>query len=338
MASFQKRGSTWRAIVRRKGKTLTGTFDTKALAEEWATKVEAQIFEGEAPDSAVKTVKAQGVSVAELFNRYSDEVSPGKKGTRWEQIRLRMLARDFPLFQQAAVSITGPDMADWRDARLKQVAASSVNRELNLIAAVFNQAIREWRLGMTTNPVRLITRPRNPKSRTQRVSDADRRKIIERLGWDGASLPQDSKQWTAFAFYLALATAMRKGELLMLTWNDIYFDERYAHLRDTKNGDERKVPLSNSALRLLRLVKDRVAHKPVVPITSGNLDKLFREAKIAVNLKHVRFHDTRREAATTMAPKLTNVLELAAITGHRNLKTLAIYYAPKPGDLAAKLD
>lgn len=337
MASYQKRGASWRVIIRRRGKTLTATFDTKVQAEEWATKIEAQIIDGDTPQEAVKTVKANGQPAAELFERYAEEVSPGKKGTRWEQIRLRMLAKRFPLFQEPASSITGPDMAEWRDARLKEVSASSVNRELNLISAVFKQAIREWRLGMTVNPVNLISRPKNPKSRTQRVSLADRQKIIKKLGWDGKSVPETSEQWAAFAFYLALETAMRKGEILSLTWSDIFFEDRYAHLSDTKNGDERDVPLSTAALNLLKIITKRHPSAPVVPLKSGNLDKLFREARRDVGLSHVKFHDARREAATMMAPKLSNVLELSAITGHRSLKTLMIYYKPKPGDLAAKL-
>jgi hypothetical protein len=39
-----------------------------------------------------------------------------------------------------------------------------------------------------------------------------------------------------------------------------------------------------------------------------------------------------------MAPKLSNVLELAAITGHKSLSMLQIYYKPRAADLAARLD
>src|SRR3546814_20214545 len=91
-------------------------------------------------------------------------------------------------------------------------------------------------------------------------------------------------------------------------------------------------------MSLLRLVKNRQPDFPVVPIATGNFDKLFRLARIEADLKHVRFHDSRREATTTMAPKLSNVLELAAITGHKSLAMLQVYYKPKPADLAARLD
>lgn len=336
MASYQKRGSSWRVIIRRKGKTLTATFDTKVLAEEWALKIESQILEGDAPQEAVKVVKANGTPMAELMGRYSEEVSPGKRGTRWEQIRLRMLARDFPVFAKPAVEITGPDMAEWRDERLRKVAASSVNRELNLISAVFNQAMKEWRVGLVVNPVHLVTRPRNPKARTQRVSAMDKDAIIAKLGWDQKSVPATSKEWVAFAFSLSLATAMRKGEVLALTWENVFLADRYAHLPMTKNGDERDVPLSTAAVALFKLARPKHMGR-VIPVESGNLDKLFREARHDIGKMHVRFHDSRREALTVMSTRLSNVLELAAVSGHRSLQVLKGYYAPKPGDLAAKL-
>jgi integrase len=77
---------------------------------------------------------------------------------------------------------------------------------------------------------------------------------------------------------------------------------------------------------------------PTAPVQTGHFDKLFRKAKRDVGLSHIHFHDSRREAATTLAPKLSNVLELAAITGHKSLSMLQVYYKPKAADLAPRLD
>lgn len=151
------------------------------------------------------------------------------------------------------------------------------------------------------------------------------------------SIPLGS-QWVAFAFYLALETAMRKGEILSLRWSDFDFDARHAHLDMTKNGDERYVPLSKAAMKLLRIVRNRIPGEAIVPVQTGHFDKLFGEAKRDVGLSHIHFHDSRREAASMMAPKLANVLELAAITGHKSLSMLQIYYKPKAADLAELLD
>jgi integrase len=339
MATIQKRKKSWRVQVRRKGKTISATFDTKAEAKSWAITTEGKIIQGRAPEVIVNEPSVHdAVTAADTFKRYATEVSPNKRGGRWEQIRIQMLIRRYPLFQHPIASITGPDIADWRDARLIKVSASTVNRELCLISTVFTQAMKEWRLGLTANPCSSVTKPRKPRPRTQRVSMAERERIIEHLGWDGKSEPQTLSQWVAFAFYLALETAMRKGEILSLRWTDIDYEARHAHLDMTKNGDERDVPLSKAAMGLLRIVKNHKPTAAVVPVQTGNFDKLFRDAKRDAGMSHIHFHDSRREAATTMAPKLSNVLELAAITGHKSLSMLQVYYKPKAAELAARLD
>lgn len=340
MATIQKRKKSWRAMVRRKGKTVTATFDTKAEAEAWAISTEAKILEGFAVEAIIRESlpPPEGIPMTEALQRYADEISPTKRGARWEQIRIKAFIRDHNLFQRPIASITGPDIAEWRNKRLRKVAASSVNRELCLLSSVFTYAMKEWYMGITFNPCSLVTKPRKPRPRTQRISLEDRKALISHLDWDGKKAPKSPSQWVGFALYLALETAMRKGEILSLTWVNIDFEARHAYLERTKNGEERYVPLSKAAMSLLRLVKNREPDLPVVPIATGNFDKLFRLAKIETGLKHIRFHDSRREATTTMAPKLSNVLELAAITGHKSLSMLQIYYKPKAADLAARLD
>ena len=339
MATIQRRKDSWRVQVRRQGKAVSATFDTRAEAEIWGIKAESKILEGVSPSAIINArIPQAGETTADILERYADEVSPKKRGGRWEQIRLKGMARRYHVFDQPIVMISAPDIAEWRDARLLSVSASTVNREISLISTVFTHAMKEWRLGLTFNPCALVTKPRKGRPRTQRISIAERKQIIRQLGWDGISEPKASAQWVAFAFYLALETAMRKGEILSLRWADIDFTARHAHLDMTKNGDERFVPLSKTAMTLLKIVKHRAPAAPVVPIHAGNFDKLFRAARREAGLMHIHFHDSRREAASTMAPKLSNVLELAAITGHKSLAMLQVYYKPKAADLAARLD
>jgi integrase len=67
-------------------------------------------------------------------------------------------------------------------------------------------------------------------------------------------------------------------------------------------------------------------------------DALFRKAKARALIKDLHFHDTRREALTRLAKKF-DVMELARISGHRDLRILQnVYYAPTVEDLAKKLD
>lgn len=341
MATYQKRGQSWRAIVRKKNtKTVTATFDSKAEAVKWATALEAQIDAGQDIERAREAARVElsAPTLAALMARYAEEISPTKRGTRWEQIRLAMLERRFPLFQRPAGGITGPDMADWRDQRLTEVGPATVRRELGLVSAVFKIGIKEWRIGLTVNPCRNITWPKKPRPRTQRVPAEARDKLIARLGWNGADRPSTASQWAAIALCFALETAMRKGEILSLQWGDINLEERFAHLDITKNGEERDVPLSRAAMDLLAVAGPGEPRERIFKVTAGNLDVIMRDARIDLGLTHIRFHDARREATTNIAAKMANVLELSAITGHKTLDMLKVYYKPKPSTLADKLD
>ena len=337
MATIQKRGNGFRVQVRREGQKLSATFDTKREAEDWATQAEAAIINGRTAMQIRKApVDPKSFTGAEMLLRYGELESPKKRGARWEQLRLKKLARDYDLFLSSAGKISGPDMARWRDKRLLEVSASTVNRELCLISSVFTKAMKEWEVGVAANPVSMIEMPRKPRARTQRVSEQDRLSLEQALNWDGASRPVTPKQYVAAAFKLAVLTAMRRGEILSLDWCEVFFDRQYAHLDLTKNGEARDVPLSKEAVGLLQLLEPGESNKRIIPVEPGTLDVIFRAARDETNLRHVRFHDCRREATTNMAPKF-NILELSAITGHKDLQMLKRYYSPDPSELAKRL-
>lgn len=332
MASILQRGNAWRAMIRRRGQVLTRTFDTQAQAEAWAEAEEARILAG--ASAAHVTQTPSSITVAALFDRYARQVSPSKDGARWEAIRLRALAPSFPM---AAAALDGAGMAEWRDARLRTVSAATVNRELNLISAVFTQAIKEWRVPLAANPVHAFRRPPQPNSRTRRVSDDERAAIIKELAWDGLREPADIREWIAWAFCLALETMMREGEILRLTWQHIYIGRQFCHLPKTKNGHPRDVPLSTRAVALLNMLTPRDAAARVVPVDAGTFGAYFREAVKGAGIEDLHFHDSRREALTRMAEKLPNIAELARASGHRGTRALMVYYHPTATDTAKKL-
>lgn len=129
---------------------------------------------------------------------------------------------------------------------------------------------------------------------------------------------------------------MRRSELLALRWEDINFDSRTATLRTTKNGDSRMVPLSTTAINTLTSMHRSVCGA-VFPITSCALAVNFDKAVARALLPNLHFHDLRHTAITQMADKLPNVIELAAVSGHKSLKMLQRYYHLSPQALALKL-
>lgn len=335
-APKQYRGTTWRAIVRRAGhRTVTSTFDTKREAEIWQANEEAKIGLVKGGANRVKKNKALTIS---LFERYLEEEIPKKRGYNASSIHLRIM-RDC-LFMQVPMDQLTPEMIrDWRDARVKEVLPASVNRELNSISGVFTHAIKEWSAPLVINPCSKVSWFKNAdKPRKKRWPDDSIKKLLKTLQWKESNVPVVGRDYVGWAFMLAIETAMREGELCSMTVENFHPEEQYVFLPITKNSTERIVPLSPLALKYVKhLCQGKQPEDKIIPLIAGTLCQYFKEATVAAGIEGLTFHDTRHEAATRLSKKLVNVLELAAVTGHRSLKSLQRYYNPTPLELAAKL-
>ncbi len=120
-----------------------------------------------------------------------------------------------------------------------------------------------------------------------------------------------------------------------MRWEDIDIERRVVHLPQTKNGTSRDVPLSMEAIRLLRQMPQK--RGCVFGMMVSNLGNVFRKLTSLAMIDNLHFHDTRHEAITRLARKL-NVLDLARMVGHRDLKQLMVYYNATAEELAKRLD
>jgi len=325
VASYRKRGDSWHVRVFKKGITKYSSFPSKAQAINWATQVESEILNGTLNTPSGKTF-------ADAVERYKTEVSPTKRGERWEIIRLNAWLRlSFAYYKVS--DVTTPVLVAWRDDRLKTVKSSTVNRELNLLSALFEQARREWQW-IKINPVHDVKRPANPQHRERLFTDVERDVLCAALGFIEIEPVETKQQIIAVAFLFALETAMRREEITTLEWSRINLEQRFLSLPLTKNGDARQVPLSKRAIELLGKLK---AYSKPFMVGKDVLSSLFRRACLNAKIENAHFHDARPTALTRLSKKL-NVLELARVVGHRDIRSLQIYYRETASELALKLD
>lgn len=323
MGSIRKRGSRWNAEVRLKGFYDSDTFGSFAEAKAWVTRTEAdvdRIRQGRAPDK----------TVADLLARYSAEVSVAKRGARWERLRLDLLARDRALSGVALADLDSRVIADWRNRRLKQVAAGSVRREMTLLSHCFTVAVNEWRW-LSSNPVSTVARPKAPPPRDRRITDAEIELVLHACGYDRDRPPQTILARCGAAFMFALETAMRAGEITNLRRADVR--GAVAKVVKSKNGFPRDVPLSTEAQRILAQLPPSPALFDLQP---RQLDANFRKAVKRTGIEDLKFHDSRHESITRLARRL-DVLDLARMTGHRNINELRTYYNASAADIARLL-
>ncbi|GAA7762385.1 hypothetical protein HpMS107_26970 [Helicobacter pylori] len=221
-------------------------------------------------------------------------------------------------------------IAAYRDERLKQVAPGTVIRELAYLSAIVNHARREWGINIT-NPVASVRKPPSPQGRDRVLSAEEECRLLAALAPTGRRNP-----WLRPMAILSLETAMRRGELLQLRWQNIDLASQTAFLPMTKNGTPRTVPLSRKAVDLLRDLP-RCIDGSVFPINAPAHHKAFERACKRAGLVDLHWHDLRHTAITRLATKLPNLIELAAVSGHRSLTMLKRYYHPSAADLAKKI-
>lgn len=363
MATFEQRESGyWQAKIRRKGHTASRTFRNKADAERWAREVETAIDRG----VFVCNREAESTTLREALKRYKREVTPTKRGAVPEGYRVDAWM-GHQLAKKPLAALRSSDFAEYRDERLHAgCAASTVQKELALVSAVFETARREWNMEGLVNPLRSVRKPPAPPGRERVfVADEEARLLAacarqKREG--GRFTPGAQSSMLRPIVEFTLETAMRQGEVAGLLWENVDLKTRVARLLRTKNGSVRNVPLSSRAIAVLKSLPTETEKETtlrrgsVFGMTENAIKIAFRGAVKRARRNYVAeckatkaspdpqimanltFHDLRHVATTRLAEKLPNVIELAAVTGHKDLRMLKRYYHPRAEDLARKLD
>ncbi len=335
MAYFRKLPSgRWRAEVEVNGRRETqGGFPTKREAVEWATQTEADIRAGTLGKWPLKTV-------SDAFSRYSKEVTPTKTAQKLELGTFDRFEREYPkLAGKLLTEVTPDDLTGWIRARLQTVKSSTVLREVNLLRNVWRVAAREWRWVPMESPWSFVRLPADAAPRERVVNWREARRVLRALGFITGLRPQTKTQETAWAFLIALRTAMRSGEILGLESARINLETRVVRLDTHKTVKitrrPRFVPITRQAARLLAVLMQ--GRERLFTVSDGSRDALFRDTLKACGVEGLTFHDSRATALTLLSRRV-DVLTLQKISGHKDIQTLAAhYYRESPEDIAARL-
>lgn len=327
MATYRKRGKSWRVEICHRGQRYSKSFPTKQECQTWAIQRSYELEHGASHPAAKKTVK-------QALDRYAAEEVPKKKGARRELLFIEKM-KSYPIADLLLENATTLEWAEWRNTRLCEVKSSSVLREITIIKAMYRVALNEW-LWVRSSPLTNLSMPKSPPSRDRRISPSEEQQILEALDFTEIKTPILMKHYVALAFMFALETAMRSSEITNLTWDNVYLNKSYVHLPDSKNGTKRNVPLSNTAKRILSVLPKNNA--TCFKIDSKQRDSNFRKYRDEkTDILDLTFHDTRHEAITRLAQKI-DILDLSRMTGIKNLKTLMVYYNATATEIAKRLN
>ena len=324
MAAYRKRNNRWDVHIRKSGYSpINKTFSHKTDARKWAAETERQIEAGEHLPAEIKHLD----TLSALLEHYGSEISRKKRGWYEEICRLTKMQRheiaDVPLGKLRTFHIS-----KYRDDRLQQVSGATVRKELQILSHALDLGRKEWGLNKA-NVVRDVRKPLEPKGRERRLEKGEQKVLLEELS-------KSENHWIKPLVEVAIETGMRRGELLGLQWSDIDVVKRTAHLPMTKNGSSRTVPLSTKAIEVLNALPKDISGK-VFPVSPYALRGVWKRTTRRAGIEDLRFHDLRHEATSRFFELGLNVMEVAAITGHKDLRMLQRYTHLKAEDLAKKL-
>jgi len=325
MATITKRDNgKWQAKCRKKGyKTISKTFSRKSDAETWSKQVELDMEKG----IFESTATAERTLVSDLLDRFYDEVASKYKSADSARYTIGYLKRVVGHINLIDLSV---DVArEYKEYRLETVSGDTVRKEMSLIKRMVNHAMTQWNIHLPKgNPFNIVSLPPKGKARDRRLFSGEFEIIKTEAEIYGG--------YISIIFELAIETAMRRGEIINLLWQNISLPKRTAYLPETKNGSSRTVPLSIRAIELLGQVEK--TNEQVFPIKADSLGQAFRRVTARAGIDSLRFHDLRHEATSRLFEKGLQLMEVSAITGHKDLAMLKRYTHLDAEKLALKLN
>ena len=308
MATIRKRNGRWQAQIRKSGtRAISRTFTLKQDALFWAREQE-RVLELQTDVLQKKTLLKK--TLADLLHDYEVEVGQRLKSHHVEVHYFNQLRRT--QFAQLTLDRLKPaDIQLWVNERSSSHRASSTVRLLGVLNRAFNHAIKHHGYPLPFNPVERVIKPRIGQKTMRRIPSR-LAKLLEspacRIGWIAC---------------FAVETAMRRSEIAKLEWADVDLEGWLVHVKNTKNGHDRSVPLSSTALLVLGEFKRE--DKSVFGMSSNAIRLAWGKYRRSHEIDAVRFHDLRHEAISRLFERGLTTPEVALLSGHKTVSQLFRY-------------
>jgi integrase len=257
-----------------------------------------------------KGPEAERITVEDLLRRLEEKYRESGKELQRSHSHMKHLHAFF--VQQRATKVTSQRLSDYLRFRRQHGASDgTINRELRIVRAAFNLAVKESRLSRSSIPYFELLPEHNAREGFAEKGDIDR--IISQLS------DTDVRDYVLWGFW----TGMRKGEIGKLVWADLDKEAWMLTLpgRSTKNKKPRKLALIGTYREIIKrrlnarvIGCDLIFHRHGKPI--GSFRKAWLNACKKAGVAGLLFHDLRRSAIRNMVRAGIERTVARSISGH----------------------
>jgi len=377
--SYKRRGEKFR-IRKSLDVVLDKHIDSKVTAEEEANRLRNGIVENTLPARTRELLGLppstapvlQTLTIAQLLNAYKErhlsrlataDTAAYQIGTITRTVLARLDGTSAPFGDWLVLDVTADTLERFREAKLTRSVFESerengskkhkgrnvvggpvaANRDLQLLRAAFNWAIRTGQVKETPFKIGTVTAVKlsTEMARSRRLQGDEAERLLKACGTHLRAVVE-----------AALETGCRRGELLGMQWSQVQMEPPKPNLwlpaHKTKTARARRVPISKRLSAVLEMRRDALRTQlDLKPdeMLSGNLYVFGNEigqrvgaiktawrltcerAKIA----DLHFHDLRREAGSRWMDAGVPIATVPRWLGHTNISQTSTYLAGSAG-------
>lgn len=195
------------------------------------------------------------------------------------------------------------------------------------------------RKGYCENKGKLINSEKVNTNERETISEIEFRKVVIQI-----------KTPTARAvLYTLYYAGLRIQEALNLKLEDVDLEEEVFHIKDTKNKEDRTIPINNKLKKILedyrnfgredRNTDNFFSTYPLGQICPQQINKHLRKALQKAGIeKRITAHNLRHSFASNLVQRGVDVITLRTLLGHKNLRTTSIYCHTSLDELQEAVD
>ncbi len=290
--------------------------------------------EGLRRKDAEKALKARmGEIVQGKFNLANSSKSVAfdvmvKHYLEWSKVNKRSYRRDDLSCRNLLKSFSGmslKDISSWhvekyKSKRLKEgMKVATVNRELACLKHIYSKAL-EWNK-TKENPVKKVKLFKENNARVRFLSKDEMEAFL-------TACKESASPYLYNVVIMALNTGMRREEIFSLKWDDIDLERRIITIKQTKNGETKRIPFNDEVLKLLREIP-KIESPYLFPGKNGmklnNVSYAFNTARNKAGLTDFRLHDIRHTFASYLVMGGVDLMTVKELLGNKNIEMTMRY-------------
>jgi len=200
----------------------------------------------------------------------------------------------------------------------KKISKATVNRELAFLKKMLNFAVEEKLLDK--NPLSGYKLYPEPLTKFRTVTPEDYQKVYT-----------EATETLKLILDIAINTGMRKSEILNLKWDNVDMNNGHILVIETKNDENRTIPINKVLNKALNSVEYRnsnghVCQQDGTPVRE--FKTAFNEAIRRAGVERFTFHVLRHTFGSWLVESGADLVTVQKLMGHKTIKTTMRYLHP----------